>query len=185
MEQAFYLSFDFVQPANKRFFIAQDISGSMTSPAPGLTGISCLEASACLSLVTLKTEPALFYGVFNHQFEPRVVNSDMNMKSFMVAAGHWAGGSTSCSAPMEYATKHKIPVDVFAVYTDNETYAGRVHPHIALKEYRQKMGINAKMVVVSITANPFTIADPKDAGSLDVVGFDTSTPSVLSAFAAS
>ena len=33
-------------------------------------------------------------------------------------------------------------------------------------------------------ANGFTIADPNDAGMLDVVGFDTATPQVISDFAA-
>ena len=31
-------------------------------------------------------------------------------------------------------------------------------------------------------ANDFTIADPDDAGMLDVVGFDTAAPSVMSDF---
>ena len=81
-----------------------------------------------------------------------------------------------------YATQEKIPVDAFIVITDNETYAGRIHPSQALARYREKMGINAKEVVVGTTATPFTIADPKDLNTLDVVGFDTSVPTVISNF---
>jgi 60 kDa SS-A/Ro ribonucleoprotein len=33
-------------------------------------------------------------------------------------------------------------------------------------------------------ANKFSIADPLDAGMLDVVGFDTSAPQLMSDFAA-
>jgi 60 kDa SS-A/Ro ribonucleoprotein len=36
-----------------------------------------------------------------------------------------------------------------------------------------------------MVANRFTIADPTDAGMLDIVGFDTSTPEVISGFARS
>jgi len=36
--------------------------------------------------------------------------------------------------------------------------------------------------VVGMEANDFTIADPDDAGMLDVVGFDTAAPSVMSDF---
>lgn len=90
---------------------------------------------------------------------------------------------TDCSLPMVHAMKHKIPVDTFVVYTDSETWAGPVHPPVALREYRQKMGIPAKLVVVGMTANRFTIADPSDGGMLDVVGFDTATPAVLADFA--
>ncbi len=39
---------------------------------------------------------------------------------------------------------------------------------------------NAKAVVVGMTSNGFTPADPNDHGMLDVVGFDTSVPAVIS-----
>ena len=48
--------------------------------------------------------------------------------------------------------------------------------------YRKKTGIPAKLIVVGMEANDFTIADPDDAGMLDVVGFDTTAPSVMSDF---
>jgi len=44
------------------------------------------------------------------------------------------------------------------------------------------MGIDAKLVVVGMTATNVTIADPNDKGMLDVVGFDTSAPNVMSEF---
>jgi 60 kDa SS-A/Ro ribonucleoprotein len=53
----------------------------------------------------------------------------------------------------------------------------------ALQAYRQQSGIDARLVVVGMVANGFTIADPTDRGMLDVVGFDTATPSVISTFA--
>ena len=65
------------------------------------------------------------------------------------------------------------------VYTDSETWAGDVHPVQALREYRQRIGIAARLVVVGMVSNGFTIADPADAGMLDVVGFDTATPAVI------
>jgi 60 kDa SS-A/Ro ribonucleoprotein len=37
--------------------------------------------------------------------------------------------------------------------------------------------------VVGMVANEFSIADPEDAGQLDVVGFDTATPQLISEFA--
>ena len=82
------------------------------------------------------------------------------------------------------ALKHNLAVDAFIVYTDSETWAGKIHPVQALREYRQKTGIPAKLVVVGMTSNGFTIADPEDAGMLDVVGFSTSTPSAIADFVA-
>ena len=47
------------------------------------------------------------------------------------------------------------------------------------------MGIPAKLVVVAMVANEFTIADPLDAGMLDVVGFDSAAPALIADFAMS
>ena len=40
----------------------------------------------------------------------------------------------------------------------------------------------AKAVVVGMTSNGFTLADPSDRGMLDVVGFDTTVPAVIADF---
>ena len=82
-------------------------------------------------------------------------------------------GGTDCALPMLWAADNQVPVDIFCVYTDSETWAGAIHPSQALAAYRQKMGIGAKLVVIGMVSNGFTIADPNDAGMLDVVGFDT------------
>ena len=82
-----------------------------------------------------------------------------------------------------WAAENGIDVDTFCVYTDNETWAGKVHPAQALRAYRQARGIPAKLVVVGMTSTGFSIADPNDAGMIDVVGFDASTPPVIADFA--
>jgi 60 kDa SS-A/Ro ribonucleoprotein len=52
-----------------------------------------------------------------------------------------------------------------------------------LRSYRERTQIAARLVVVGMVANGFTIADPDDPGMLDIVGFDTATPDVVSGFA--
>ena len=84
--------------------------------------------------------------------------------------------------PMLEALAHRWAVDAFVIYTDNETWAGDVHPAVALRRYRERSGIAAKLVVVAMTSTGFSIADPDDAGMLDVVGFDAATPPVVSDF---
>jgi 60 kDa SS-A/Ro ribonucleoprotein len=86
---------------------------------------------------------------------------------------------------MVYAADRKLEVDVFLVITDNETYAGSVHPYQALANYRQKMGRPAKLIVMGMTATNFSIADPSDAGMLDVIGMDSTAPQVMADFARS
>jgi 60 kDa SS-A/Ro ribonucleoprotein len=92
-------------------------------------------------------------------------------------------GRTDCALPMVWALRKGMEIDHFCVYTDNETWAGTIHPHQALAKYRRKTGIPARLSVVGMTATDFTIADPEDPGSLDVAGFDSAVPSLLGGFA--
>ena len=43
-------------------------------------------------------------------------------------------------------------------------------------------GIAAKLIVVGMTSTGFSVADPRDGGMLDVVGFDAAAPQVISDF---
>ena len=83
---------------------------------------------------------------------------------------------------MVEALKHRWAVDTFIVFTDNETWAGAIHPAQALRQYRERLGIPAKLVVVGMASNGFSIADPDDGGMLDVVGFDSATPQLIGDF---
>lgn len=68
------------------------------------------------------------------------------------------------------------------VLTDSETWAGHIHPVEALRAYRKKMGSDAKLVVVGMVSNQFSIVDPHDPGTLDVVGFDAAVPQLFADF---
>ena len=91
-------------------------------------------------------------------------------------------------SPLYHSEEHpkaRTPtlIDTFVIYTDSETWAGDVHPVQALRDYRQASGIDARLVVVGMVSNGFSIADPTDPGMLDIVGFDTATPQLISDFA--
>ena len=91
-------------------------------------------------------------------------------------------GGTDCALPMLWAARNKLNVSGFITYTDSETWAGNIHPAQALRQYRSEFVGEAKAVVVGMTSNGFTLADPNDRGMLDVVGFDTSVPAVIADF---
>jgi len=140
------------------------------------------EASAAMALVTLGTEEQTHVMGFTTTPGPlRIGKGDRLDQVVSYTAGLGFGG-TDCSLPMRYALEHKIEADVFAVYTESETWAGPVQPVQALRQYRERMGIPAKLIVVGMVSNGFTIADPDDAGMLDVVGFDTAAPAVMADF---
>src|SRR5208282_2359443 len=91
-------------------------------------------------------------------------------------------GGTDCALPMVWAARNKLNVSAFITYTDSETWAGNIHPAQALRQYRDEFVGDAKAVVVGMTSNGFTLADPNDRGMLDVVGFDTTVPAVIAGF---
>lgn len=181
LDDAFYKAFQYLEPTGKRFFFGIDVSGSMSSPIAGMPISSC-EAAGAMAMAIVKTEPRFYAMGFCDRFVDLGINDRMSLLE-VTRTCQWNNfGRTDCSLPMIYAKDHKLEVDAFIVITDNETYAGRIHPSQALKEYREKMGINAKQVVMATTPSPFSIADPKDAGTLDVVGFDTAVPTVITNF---
>lgn len=182
LDSAFYKAFKNVEPTGKRFLIGLDVSGSMSAPMQG-TNVSCCEATAALSLVTASVEKQAHIFGFTDTFKDLKINARDSLESATRKAQHNNFGGTDCALPMIYALQHDIPVDVFIAMTDNETWTGRIHPSVALLDYRKKMKINSKLVVVGMTSTGFSIADPNDPGMMDVCGFDTSVPALIADFA--
>jgi 60 kDa SS-A/Ro ribonucleoprotein len=195
---AFYTAFQNVEPSGARMLLALDVSGSMECGAvAGVPGLTPRVASAAMALVTAATEERHAFVAFTNGGRGGRVAGDGQMDGIMPLdiSPRWrldavlkrTGGlpfaGTDCSLPMRWALNARVEVDVFCVYTDSETWAGPVHPAQALREYRERSGIPAKLVVVGMVSNGFSIADPDDAGMMDVVGFDTGTPAVLADFA--
>jgi len=198
VDGAFYLAFENAPSTGKRVMLALDVSGSMVAPVHGLPFLSCREASAAMALVTAATEPQHRFVAFtngsypslhsahgfNSGLSPLVISPRQRLDDVVTITSALKFGGTDCALPMVEALKHRWEVDVFVIYTDSETWAGTIHPAQALREYRERMGIPAKLVVVGMASNGFSIADPHDAGMLDVVGFDTATPQVIAEFGA-
>jgi 60 kDa SS-A/Ro ribonucleoprotein len=194
LDRAFYLAFQAVERTGARTLLALDVSGSMDGGAvAGMPGITPRVASAAMALVTAAVEPDHRFVAFTsgrlrvrgsgHGIAPLDISPRSSLDQVVQTITNLPFGGTDCALPMIWAAKQRVPVDLFCVYTDSETWAGAVHPVQALREYRQKMGIGARLVVVGMVSNGFTIADPGDAGMLDVVGFDTACPAVIADFA--
>ena len=184
LDAAFYMAFDNVEPSQKNIFLALDVSSSMTSGAvAGCVGLTPRNASAAMALVTARTEPNYHIFGFSNEFVHIPITATDRLVSAIEKVSGLPHGGTDCSLPMLYAKEQKLEVDMFIIYTDSETWYGDIHPKTALDMYRQEMGRPAKCAIVAMVANNFSIADPKDSGMLDFVGFDTATPALLSDFA--
>jgi 60 kDa SS-A/Ro ribonucleoprotein len=197
LDAAFYAAYGAVEASGKRILLACDVSGSMSSAASGLP-ISCREAVAALSLVSLNVETdcevigfsdggrSNRYGGWGREgaamrldISPRRRLDDVC--SYMSSLNF---GRTDCALPMIWATQNKVDVDAIWTLTDNETWYGQVHPHQALKAYREHVGHDVRYGVVAMTATGQSIADPNDPQSIDIAGFDSNVPQVISSFSA-
>ncbi|WP_211339993.1 TROVE domain-containing protein [Solirubrobacter pauli] len=200
LDGAFYAAFGNVEPAGTRMLLALDVSGSMTcGEIAGVPGLTPRDASAAMALVTAATEArheivGFFAGDGGwksgqrdwHRYggiTPLSISPRQRLTDAIGAVSSLPFGGTDCSLPMRYALAEGREIDTFVVYTDSETWHGEIHPAQALREYRERTGIAARLVVIGMVANGFTIADPEDPGMLDIVGFDGATPEVVSGFA--
>ncbi len=184
LDGAFYTAFSSVEATNLRWVLALDVSGSMgCGTIAGVAGLTPRVASAAMAMVTNAVENDVQMLAFSHELQTLNLSRKQRLDDVLKTVDNIPMGATDCALPMLWASKTKAQVDVFVVYTDNETWFGSVHPTVALRRYREETGIAAKLIVVGMVANKFSIADPNDAGMLDVVGFDSSAPQLMSEFA--
>src|SRR5688572_20969326 len=197
LDAAFYATFQNVEPCNKPLLLALDVSGSMACSQIAGSCISAREASAAMALITAATEPEHEiigfsaparggYGGMHGGGEPGItrvnISARMRLAEVIKRIEAIPMGGTDCALPMLWAARNKLNVAGFITYTDSETWKGHIHPAQALRQYRSEFIGDAKAVVVGMTSNGFTLADPNDRGMLDVVGFDTSAPAVIADF---
>ncbi|CAJ0576317.1 unnamed protein product, partial [Mesorhabditis spiculigera] len=183
LEKAFYTSFKNVEPTGKRYCFAFDVSGSMCQSVLGTT-ITAREASVAMGMIGLRTEQNAETVAFCDALEEIPWKKEWKLDETCDYFNKLRFGATDCALPMVWAKEQKKKFDVFVVFTDNETYYGKIHPHDALCEYREASGIHdARLAVMGMCANQFTIADPDDAGMMDFQGFDPCFPQMLADFA--
>jgi 60 kDa SS-A/Ro ribonucleoprotein len=202
LDAAFYTAFENVEPTGKRLLLALDVSGSMTfGSVTGVPHLSPRDASAALALVTAAREERYeivgFYAgrrgwksdrkgpwdFLKNGLTPLAISPRQRLDDAIETVTDLPFGGTDCALPMLYALAKEREVDTFVIYTDSETWAGEIHPAQALSDYRRASSIDARLVVVGMVSNGFSIADPTDPGMLDVIGFDTATPQLIAQFA--
>lgn len=200
LDAAFAQSFAFAPQTGQRFYLGIDVSASMTwGEVAGVAGLTPRQGAAALAMAIARREQNYHFAAFadanvtdqrafiqsrtaDYAMMPLDIKASDSIAAVIGKTAQLPARGTDCSLPMRDALKRQIPVDCFIVITDNETWAGSIHPCAALRDYRAKTGIPAKLVVVAMTSTGFTIADPDDAGTLDIVGFDAAAPQVIADF---
>lgn len=194
LNEGYYLAFKYIEPTNKRFFLGVDVSGSMSSAIGQGLDITAAQGAGAMAMAIARTEQAYMvrgftsdsggWGRRDTKLTDLGITPKMPLNEVFKRVQKSNFGATDCALPMVYAKQQKLEIDAFVVLTDNETWYGDVHPTKALQDYRKASGIDAKLIVVGMTATPFSIADPRDPGMLDVVGLDSNLPKLVSEFAA-
>ena len=205
LDAGFYAAFKTVEPSGKRFVLGLDVSGSMggaylsmgnrkakagyPTQVPG--PLTARDASAAMAMVTMATEPACFVGGFtagsrgrgrSDGFTPLDISPRRRLDDVIRTISDLPFGGTDASLPIAYATEHGIAADAFVIYTDNESWHGKEHVTQALRRYRDKTGIPAKLVAVGMTATDYSVVDPADGGQMNVAGFDAEAPAMITDF---
>ncbi len=183
LDKAFYLTFENAEPTGKRLLVGLDISGSMGWGRVAGAPLTPREAAAALASVWAAKEQTVHFMAFSETLHPFPIQRREPLARLVRRMAAMPFGRTDCALPMLYARQKRLKVDTFIILTDNETWFGKIHPFQALQQYRRKYNPEARLVVVGMISNGFTIADPTDPGMLDVVGFDTATPRLVNAFA--
>ena len=193
LDAGFYAAFGAVEPTGKRTLLALDVSGSMSFSNISNMPITPREASAALALVTANVEKDYAIVGFtssngrasrmNTGLSELDISPRQRLDDVIRTVSNLNFGGTDCALPWVVAKQEGWKIDTCVTYTDNETWAGRIHPHQALTAYRRASGIPARAVVCGMTSTGFSVADPKDAGSMDIAGFDSAVPGLISDFA--
>lgn len=189
LNDAFYLAFQNVTPSGEKIMLALDVSSSMTTHKIMNSAVNAREGAAAMALVTATVEDNVHIVGFGRlggynttNIVPVPISAGQRLDDAVHIMAEIPFGGTDCAAPVRYAIENNLEVDKIVIYTDNETYGSGTQCFQLVNEYRKKTGRNLKLVVVGMVSNGFTIADPRDPGMLDVVGFDTATPALISSF---
>lgn len=185
LEEGFYRSFKYVEPANKATLLAIDVSASMnTFNAAGLDMTSS-EVSAAMAMTIARTEPAYEIRGFDRGLVDLGITAKTSLSDALAKTRGFNGGGTDCAVPMLWALENRKKFDTFVVLTDNDTWSGRTKPHQALTQYQNGMNIPAKMIVVAASSLNYTIADPsRPHEMMDIAGADSNLPKVVTEFSA-
>lgn len=187
LNDSFYAAFGTLEKTDAGQYIAVDVSGSMSwdsSKVNGSPNLYARDVAACMAMAIARTSSNYFVGAFSGHIQEMKISPNMRLDDVLAVMGRMSAGSTDCSLPMVDAKNKRMSgVDLFTVITDNETYAGRVQPVQALRDYRNAFNKTAKLCVIGTSVSNFTIADPKDAGMMDIAGFDSAAPQIIADFA--
>lgn len=183
LDQAMYGCVGNIPSSGKGVVVGIDGSGSMSAQVADLN-TSVRNAAVAMALFTVKAEPGCQVVGFTHKGVTVPISARQRVDDAIALFERIVDPqNTDCAIPIQMARQFKWrDVAGFVTYTDNETWAGPIHPHQALLAYRKEYGINSKHVAVAMTTTHYSIADDADPRSMNVVGFSADAAKVIGDF---
>jgi 60 kDa SS-A/Ro ribonucleoprotein len=183
LNDAFYLSFNNVDPTGKRILLAIDTSGSMRgATVNGIPNLAVHTAAGAMALVLANSETNYHIIGVDTSVQDVPISPKQRLDNAVQILKQYGGGGTNLALPMEYALHKNLEVDAFVILSDSETWQGHQHPVQALQEYRRQINAEARIINVQMTATHVTNNAPDDKRALEVCGFDTAIPEIISGF---
>lgn len=210
LNDGLYKAFEYVEPTNKNILVAVDWSGSMRASAHGFRCVEARQIATMMALVYMKAEPQCDLVVFDTKLaEPALgPNIRMDVAMDLFSRNGKMGGGTDCTLPITYAQNSGNKYDAIVTFTDSEQggASGWAPPtgitsyrtlgyrsqaqdargellHKHLDAYRE-VSPQCRFVTVAAATNNFTLTRPDDHLGLDVAGFSSDAPAVISNFIA-
>jgi 60 kDa SS-A/Ro ribonucleoprotein len=183
LNSTFYGSFSKLKSTNKKLLLALDVSSSMSwNTVCGIDCLSAAEVSCAMAMMFDYVEKNVDIMGFSSEFRKLDVSSKYCLEDNLEHVKDNTFGNTDCSLPFVWASENKKEYDAVIIFTDNETNSNMIQPSTALQMYRTEMKTNTKLIVVALTSNGFSIANPDDPNMMDICGFDSNVYDVISAF---
>lgn len=184
LDDAFYAAFDAVEKTDESYLLGVDCSGSMFGAhVNGSPNLTAAEVAGVMALAVVKNQPNYWIGGFNTKMGELAISPKMRLDKVLQVMQRFSWGGTDVSQVALHGAQHNIAADKLVIITDSETWAGRIQPSQALRDYRQKVNKpHAAQVVIGTSVSEFTVADPKDPLQLDIAGFDSAAPQIISQF---
>ncbi|WP_188195990.1 TROVE domain-containing protein [Nonomuraea sp. SYSU D8015] len=188
LEETYELTFGAVEPTGRRLLVAVDFSGSMSGRwSGGVVRVggspigSAYEVGCAMAVMLARIERGNVHVI---DVDTSVHASKVTPRTNLREIASWqpSGGGTDLSLPFQWAREQRMAVDGIVLFTDNETWAGRMHATQALAAYRRTVAPGTRVIVAAMTAAGYSIGDPQDEGVLNVAGLDASLPLIVNGF---
>jgi 60 kDa SS-A/Ro ribonucleoprotein len=183
LEQAFYNSFEYVEPTEARLLVGIDTSGSMRTPISDVPDLNICAGAALFAMSFARIEPNVDFITVDTTAKQTTIRKDETLGNLGQRFYNAALGGTNLALPMEWATQRNQVYDCIILLTDSETWHGsNGHPYEALQRYRAQINDHAKLAVIQMESNQWCLGEPEDEFVLNLVGFDPNVPKILNDF---